>query len=102
MNFSYCAPVPRFHSAIGEDFLEKRKISVRETAVAADVPKLVLCMYFEKIGGEIGIRTRGTGLIQYGCLANNWFQPLTHLSAHRTTVQKCRDGALLQLNRNEY
>ncbi len=34
---------------------------------------------FSDAGGERGIRTPGT-LIEYGSLANCWFQPLTHLS----------------------
>lgn len=31
------------------------------------------------VGGDGGIRTLGT-LIEYGSLAGNWFQPLTHVS----------------------
>ena len=34
----------------------------------------------EESGGDGGIRTLGT-LIEYGSLAGNWFQPLTHVSA---------------------
>ncbi len=33
-------------------------------------------------GGDGGIRTLGT-LIEYGSLAGNWFQPLTHVSGSR-------------------
>lgn len=34
------------------------------------------------VGGDGGIRTLGT-LIEYGSLAGNWFQPLTHVSGHQ-------------------
>ena len=41
-------------------------------------------------GGDGGIRTLGT-LIEYGSLAGNWFQPLTHVSAARVSAAR---GAL--------
>ncbi len=45
-------------------------------------------------GGDGGIRTLGT-LIEYGSLAGNWFQPLTHVSA----AQCSREAGAISISR---
>ena len=44
-------------------------------------------------GGDGGIRTLGT-LIEYGSLAGNWFQPLTHVSGQQ---QGCKVRAIIAM-----
>ncbi len=46
------------------------------------------------VGGDGGIRTLGT-LIEYGSLAGNWFQPLTHVSGPQHRCERAPIVGLL-------